>query len=181
MKNHPDLSWGYIPDTKGLKLLAEARKPPAVTPVVVAANDVHFWPATTPVVERDITQLAIGILPVATVGMFVGKTGVVFVDGGQRIGVGGLEAHELELFLQAFVTHEAVLVVGLGTRFEEDDFRLFTLTSRHGVHDCLIGVLPVTRSVQRLLRRAGAIDSDGANDHIADGFYHGVVPFFEVW
>jgi hypothetical protein len=64
------------PRFKTQELLAETGEPPVVVPAIVVAADVHVA-LVEPAVERGVTPVSIGILPVGTVGVLVGKSGVI--------------------------------------------------------------------------------------------------------
>ena len=62
------------------RLLAHASEPPVVDPVIAEATDMHRALAA-PAVKGGVTPPATGILPMDSIGMFVGKSLVVLVDG----------------------------------------------------------------------------------------------------
>ena len=121
-------------------ILADATKPPAVIPIILAAIDIHIAPAVAPLAESGVTPLAINVLPMSGIGLLVGESLIGFVDGGERIRVSGFENADLVLLFQLRVAHVA-------TEIEEDDFRFLAFALGHGIDDILVGVLPTSGGV----------------------------------
>ncbi|OGZ68779.1 MAG: hypothetical protein A3D44_02170 [Candidatus Staskawiczbacteria bacterium RIFCSPHIGHO2_02_FULL_42_22] len=142
-------------------LLAKAGEPPGVMPTVAATADEHAALVIVEAVESGVTPLATGIFPVSGIGVIVREGRVGFVDGRERVRIGGYEAAQFVLLVE-------VVVADIAAKVEEDDLRLFAFAAGHGVHDRAVGVLRAAGGVDCLLWSAGAVDGDAADNQVAD-------------
>ncbi len=145
------------------ELLADAAEPQATIKVKVNAVDAHETLDAAPRAEGGITPLAFGILPMSSVGLFVRKGRIGFVDGGQRIRIGGFESAQF-VFLFQFVIGD------VATEVEENHFGFLSLAARHIGDYAFVGVLFPTSGVQNLSWCPTAIHFYVANQQITDRF-----------
>ncbi len=120
-----------------------------------------------PPVEDRIAPVALHILPVGRVRLLVSEGRIGLVQRSERERVDGLQASEIELFLEIVIRDPSAALRQV--ELEEADLRLLALAARHRFHDCGVCVHDTTRGLEGILRGAGAIHRDLANDDVRDG------------
>jgi len=142
-------------------LLSNTGEPPVAEPAAAEVVDAHDALAE-PTAERDAAPFALGVFPMSGVWVLISEGGIVFIHGGDRDRVSGLEATQTELIFEVVIGDETPVLSEDGS--EEHNLDFVALTIWHRAHDVIVRVLHATSGFDRLAPRATAIHCGLADD-----------------